>query len=217
MSFIAFDRRRAWVAASLAASLAAVFAAGAATTHAVAAPSVGRPDLRKACQRYASVGVHVATCARQLAAARAASAKYRDVAAAVADGFVPATQCEQDRTGGMGEHWVQVARHVDDALDPRTPEMLLYVPDGVGLRLVAVEYVETARFGGLPWFGPTEPVTGAASPAPKMFGGIRFQGPMAGHAPFQPWHYDRHVWLWEANPKGIFEQWNPRVSCPAIG
>jgi hypothetical protein len=28
-------------------------------------------------------------------------------------------------------------------------------------------------------------------------------------------HYDRHVWLYRENPKGIYEQFNANVSCAA--
>ena len=43
--------------------------------------------------------------------------------------------------------------------------------------------------------------------------GIPFDGPMAGHAPGMPMHYDLHVWAWRANPAGTFEEWNPHVHC----
>jgi len=26
-------------------------------------------------------------------------------------------------------------------------------------------------------------------------------------------HYDLHAWIWEDNPKGVFAQYNPEVSC----
>lgn len=29
---------------------------------------------------------------------------------------------------------------------------------------------------------------------------------------FEP-HYDRHVWLYRANPKGVFTPFNPAVNC----
>jgi hypothetical protein len=60
---------------------------------------------------------------------------------------------------------------------------------------------------------------------PSIFG-QNFEGPMDGHAPGEPAHYDKHVWLWKANPKGfniehdgtitsdipgIFSQWNPNL------
>ena len=28
-----------------------------------------------------------------------------------------------------------------------------------------------------------------------------------------PPHYDLHVWVWQANPAGIFAPFNPNVSC----
>ncbi len=28
-----------------------------------------------------------------------------------------------------------------------------------------------------------------------------------------PWHYDKHVRVWETNPTGVFSQWNPSISC----
>jgi hypothetical protein len=39
---------------------------------------------------------------------------------------------------------------------------------------------------------------------------------MAGHEPLMPeslHHYDLHVWLFKENPKGIFSNTNPNVSC----
>ncbi len=41
---------------------------------------------------------------------------------------------------------------------------------------------------------------------------------MEGHQPLMPvavHHYDLHVWLWKANPAGIFSPTNPSVTCPA--
>jgi hypothetical protein len=28
-----------------------------------------------------------------------------------------------------------------------------------------------------------------------------------------PIHYDLHAWIWQANPAGVFEMWNPKVDC----
>lgn len=33
------------------------------------------------------------------------------------------------------------------------------------------------------------------------------------YAPDMPIHYDLHVWLWKANPSGMFASWNPDVTC----
>jgi hypothetical protein len=38
-------------------------------------------------------------------------------------------------------------------------------------------------------------------------------GPMGQHEPGQPPHYDLHVWIWQANPSGMFAVFNPNVKC----
>ena len=47
---------------------------------------------------------------------------------------------------------------------------------------------------------------------PSIFG-VPFDGPMPGHNPTMPIHYDLHVWFWEDNPLGEFVPFNPAVSC----
>ena len=41
-----------------------------------------------------------------------------------------------------------------------------------------------------------------------------FDGPMPGHNPSMPWHFDLHAWLWAENPAGTFAMFNPTLSCP---
>jgi hypothetical protein len=43
--------------------------------------------------------------------------------------------------------------------------------------------------------------------------GQPFDGPMPGHGPDMPIHYDLHVWTHKANPAGVFAPFNPKVSC----
>ncbi|MGC4001390.1 MAG: hypothetical protein QM767_29605 [Anaeromyxobacter sp.] len=152
----------------------------------------------------------------QLAQVRRVTARYHDVAAALADGYVPASDCEQSPAGVMGIHYVNPSR-LDLALDPLQPEVLLYVPWEGGLKLVAVEYVQPIVTAQGPYWGcgandnscpPADP-----PPAPTLFPGFPFNGPMAGHNPMMPWHYDQHVWIWAPNPSGMFAQWNPSLSC----
>ena len=134
---------------------------------------------------------------QQLAAVRQATAKYHDVNQALADGYIPVSPCEElPGVGAMGIHYLNPALASDLAVDPLAPEVLLYVPSGNGLRLVGVEYF----------------VANAGQPHPSLFGRA-FDGPMAGHAPGMPEHYDLHAWIWEANPNGVFAQWNPAVRC----
>ena len=202
-----------------------------------ASASAAEPDLESSCARYASDGVRVAECAAQLRLARDATAKYRDPAVALRDGFVPgecvdsASEGEDPALGAMGEHWIRVDRMADQRLDVREPEELLYIDTPRGRRLVGAEWQIAAFEGGLPHYGTQPPDPDRTPPPPQMFGGRSFNGPMQGHnlvhawpsdvhlTP-QPWHYDLHVWLWEENPDGVFAQYNPRVSCkhgPAEG
>ena len=162
---------------------------------------------------YAGKGLDTTECVRQVAGARAATLKYRNVLVAILDGFVPMTGCEQNSTGAMGQHWVRADRVVAQGVDPSAPEILLYLPTAAGLKLVGVEYEENALVNGLPYYGLTAPDPASVSPPPVMFGGRVFDGPMQGHTPVQPWHYDLHVWVWETNPSGLFVQYNPALSC----
>ena len=152
-----------------------------------------------------------------IAAVRAATSRYHDVNQALADGYVPVSPCiEAPGLGVMGIHYLNPALASDLTIDARAPEILLYVPSDSGLRLVGVEYWSIALAntadGPAPWFGPTAPAGGFVNPAPVVLG-VQFEGPMEGHDPGMPWHYDRHLWIWQANTAGIFEQFNPKVSC----
>ncbi|MHB9859821.1 hypothetical protein [Streptomyces sp. YIM S03343] len=135
---------------------------------------------------------------RQLATAREATAKYRFLPFATADGY-DAHMCLARSAGGMGFHYFNESRF--GSLDPTKPAGLLYEAGDDGRRrLVGVEWVV--------------PVTGTKTARPRLFG-QDFQGPMAGHYPGMPTHYDLHVWLYKNNPSGLFAQWNPTVKCPA--
>lgn len=137
---------------------------------------------------------------RDLANARAATAKYHDVARAEADGYIRVSHCEElPGVGGMGYHYLNPALAMDGDVDPTRPEVLLYEPAGKGgkLKLVAVE-----------WFVPE-----ALAPERPSVLGFDFDGPMDGHSPDMPRHYDLHLWVWKHNPNGVASAWNPAVSC----
>ncbi|MCZ0987557.1 hypothetical protein [Streptomyces diastatochromogenes] len=134
----------------------------------------------------------------QLTAAYVATAQYRYEPLATADGYEPHL-CLARAQGAMGFHYFNESRF--GSLDPKKPGGLLYENSGDGRRrLVGVEWVV--------------PVTGKNMKRPRLFG-QDFQGPMAGHYPGMPTHYDLHVWLYKKNPRGLFFQWNPNVKCPA--
>ena len=87
-----------------------------------------------------SVALHGAglgsTVDQQLAQARAATAQYHDVDAAVADGYVELGVIPEE---GETIEYVNFGL-IDCTLDATHPEALRYVDSGQGLRLVAVEY-----------------------------------------------------------------------------
>jgi hypothetical protein len=131
-----------------------------------------------------------------LAQLRAATARYHDPAAAIADGYVATEECvEVPGIGAMGYHYVNFAL-LDANVELLEPEGLLYIPTASGPRLVAVEWV-TVDVG---------------QPHPYLLG-VAFDGPMPGHSPGMPVHYDLHGWIWQANRAGLFAQFNPSLSC----
>ncbi len=150
---------------------------------------------------------------KKLAEVRKVTAKYQDVNEAWADGYRiagngaeepdPGHCVEVPGLGGMGYHYVNPALIGDPSLDPLKPEVLLYAPSEAGPRLVGVEYLAV---------DDDQNVNTPNEYPPSLFG-VPFDGPMAGHEPGMPVHYDLHVWAWEANPNGIFAQFNPNVRC----
>jgi hypothetical protein len=136
----------------------------------------------------------------ELAAVRAATAKYHRVSAALADGYHPTQECAAGPAGVMGRHYVNPA--LMSTLDPERPPILLYVPSKDGLRLAGVE-----------WFQPdADQDLATDGDRPSLFGRA-FDGPMPGHEPGMPAHYDLHAWVWAHNPDGDFAPWNPALSC----
>lgn len=153
-----------------------------------------------------------------LQATRVATTHFHSVDEAIAAeyGELPDAQhiaCIDDPAGGMGIHYVNFALVGDPALTPTSPEVLVYqpMPDG-HLKLVALEYVilESA------WRdeGHTDP-----NDVPSLFGQEFERLPGPGEAEPQNRYgldafYELHLWLWKGNPAGMFDDWNPNVTCP---
>lgn len=135
---------------------------------------------------------------------KGATAKYRFIPLALADGFVATDECaELPGVGGMGYHYVNPERLADGVIDPNRPDILLYAEDGNGrLRLAAVEWIAV---------DPDQDLSTDAG-RPTLFG-QEFDGPMPGHVAGMPIHFDLHAWIWMDNPAGTFESWNPAVTC----
>jgi hypothetical protein len=157
---------------------------------------------------YAATGVTDPVVLKDLAAIRQATTKYHDVNVALADGFIRTPNCVESPDGGMGIHFINPARLMDPAVNILEPEILLYVKSGNVMKLLGVEYFYGIGAPGSELKDVPQPVP----PSPIIFG-RSLDGPMEKHEPDQPPHYDLHVWIWQANPSGIFAPFNPNVSC----
>ncbi len=135
---------------------------------------------------------------------RATVAHYHSFEQAARDGYTVAGEgCVASPAGTMGIHAINPALMADNAVDALRPEILLYVPKSNGkLELVGVEY----------WKADADQNLGTSEDKPSLFG-RPFDGPMPGHNPVMPVHYDLHVWVAEANPSGVFALFNPAISC----
>ncbi len=135
---------------------------------------------------------------------RSAVARYHSLQQAEAAGYTVAGEpCVASPAGTMGIHAINPALIADPAIDPLEPEILLYVPKANGkLELVGVEYFKVDADQNL----------GTSDDRPSLFGRA-FEGPMPGHGPTMPVHYDMHVWVAEANPSGVFALFNPALAC----
>lgn len=133
-----------------------------------------------------------------LNAVRIATSRFQDVDVARDSGYIQVSGCEQSPEGVMGFHFLNPALAGDGKVVPTQPEVLLYVPTEDGLTLVGVEYFVA------------EPAAGNKRPSVL---GRPFDGPMDGHSPEMPRHYDLHIWAWADNPAGVTATWNPALSC----
>jgi hypothetical protein len=138
---------------------------------------------------------------KQFAKVRQATAQYHNEARAIADGYTRTDEC----VPGMGYHYVNYELF-GAPLDVLRPAALLYAPNGKdGRKLIGVEYFVVDE--------DQNPGT-HNSTVPTLFG-QRFDGPMPGHGPGMPVHYDLHAYIWTTNPSGTLATWNPEVTCPA--
>jgi len=144
--------------------------------------------------------------AADLAAVRAATAKYHHVAAALANGYHLGTEdglvkdcIAKPGVGAMGYHYFNWARMADPSIVAGDPEVLVYHKDDDG----------TLVLGAVEWVVP-KPVWEQAgnAGAPVVFGqSLHVLNPVLN------W-YIEHAWIWTPNPSGLFADWNPNVSCP---
>ncbi len=137
---------------------------------------------------------------------RAATARFRDINVALAEGFVQGTPCVSGPdTGAMGVHFVMGSRITGGVyLQPDQPEALIYEPQPDGaFRLVGVEFIVLASN----WLKNHD-----ASTTPALDGDL-MNFIDAPNRYGLPAFYELHVWAWENNPKGSFADWNTHVTC----
>jgi hypothetical protein len=141
---------------------------------------------------------------RHLDQVKDATKRYKEVEMALRDGYLASDHCEaKPGVGAMGYHYTNPELLGDRRIRPLHPEQLLYVPTPSGGR----------RLGGVEYSRADADQDLSTDLDRPDFYGRRFNGPMAGHFPGQPIHYDLHVWLFQDNPDGVFARYNREASC----
>lgn len=124
----------------------------------------------------------------ELAKARRATARYRNLREALKDGYVDIGVVLPN----MGRHLLKEAL-LDATFDAERPEFLVYMEDlGGRMRLVAVEYAVPLKLADTPPDG----FTGGAD---EWFRDERFE------------LWTLHAWIFRDNPDGMFHPTNGRV------
>ena len=127
----------------------------------------------------------------QLAMVRAATAAFHDTAAANDAGYFSALPCFDSPAGGMGQHFIN--GFYLGQVDLTHPAALVYEPRDTGYKLAAVEWV----------------VPGSPNDTPPVLLGQPFTYLPA----LQVWKL--HAWIWQPNPDGMFQDFNPTIQkCP---
>ena len=149
---------------------------------------------------FALIGILIMGTNRHsdLADLRLVTVQYQSLQEALTSGYNLApgpNQCLSNSSfGALGYRFINNSL-LDGKVDYLQPEALVYVPAPNGtLRLGAVEYIvpTTAWNANAGW--------------PQINGHQFHLNPSLGA-------YVLHMWVWETNPSGMFEDWNPKVSC----
>ncbi len=126
----------------------------------------------------------------ELQQARSATAKYRNIKNAFADGYADINVVVPN----MGYHYMKSAL-VDVTFDIRKPEILVYNKNEDGsFQLLAVEYAVPIVLSPN---APPEGFTGSADVWDR-------------NTTFGLW--TQHAWIWSFNPDGVFHDTNPLIN-----
>jgi hypothetical protein len=139
----------------------------------------------------------------QLVQIQEATKGFQTMQAAETAGYAQFMDCTHEpEEGAMGIHFVNGDLVGDTVLDLALPEAVLYEPAGDEPNLTGVEYIVFAEA----WQAEhSDPPTLMGQPFKFVDSPNRYDLP-----PF----YALHVWVWKTNPKGLFADWNPAVTCP---
>lgn len=134
---------------------------------------------------------------------REATERFRDVAAAEAEGYQLMFGCVSGPDwGAMGLHYVNLALVGDGELDPTRPEIVIYEPGPNGRKkLIGADFLVFADAWDKKGIG-----------TPQLMGQLLhlFESPNRFGLPA---FYTLHVWAWKENPTGMFVNWHSKVSC----
>lgn len=133
---------------------------------------------------------------------REATARYRDRAVAVADGYRPIGP----DFPGMGEHWISVPLLLRGEIDPQRPPILEYATLNNEVTLVGAAFAVLLKAGQQPpsgivpvgpadWHYHSGTVSEESFVASHAAGGHHLSGPAIAVL---------HVWAWLENPDGPF-------------
>jgi hypothetical protein len=181
--------------------------------------------------------VFIATAAEardpSLSAVKAASAKFQDVSVAKAEGYTTDGKCMSAAmigypasAGAMGLHYIRKdligitppppgkrVSGTNTHTDFLHPSMLVYEPQADGsAKLVAIENLvfesawRSAGHRGAPTFHGHKYVLLKDNPKTTVDEAHNYEP-----------HYELHVWLYRPNPKGLFAEFNPKVTCAHNG
>jgi hypothetical protein len=136
----------------------------------------------------------------QLAQVRAATARFQRTDAAKDAGYISVPGLDfcfdNPGVGGMGYHLIKTTS-LDLTVNVLKPEAMVYAPGPNGqMQLVAVEYIVPAAA----WDAAGN------KQLPSALG-------QTFHLDAELGVYILHAWIWRENPMGMFEDWNPKVSC----
>jgi hypothetical protein len=137
---------------------------------------------------------------------RNATERFKDVSAAVAEGYALQFGCVSGSdSGAMGLHYVNGTLVNSGVLDAAHPQIVIYeaMPNG-SLQLIGADYLVLADTWNATHLGP-----------PQLMGQLfhLFDAPNRFGLPA---FYTLHVWAWKDNPNGAFVNWHPNVSCQSF-